>query len=312
MFLLQGKVEAVKLTARTAQLPPIVGFEFRSRPHCHLGIPYDSQHRRTYQWRSSRPVLELHLDLYRVHVCGDEFGRDGFHVRFRQSYCVVHSNLDCRAPTSGGQYHWVSEFAPPAYQQFFSYVVGWMSTLSWQAGNAADCFLTGTITQALLVVNNPDYEPQRWQGTLFVFAMVFVLYIINIWGHDFWPRIQNGLMVLHVLAFLAVVLTLWVMAPHNTSKAVFTEFHNGGGWPTVGLSLMVGQISAIYSVLGTSAFGNLHETLTDFMYRLRRNRPHGRRSPRCWAVRPALPLLVLHRQRLDGHRLPHHLPLRHR
>jgi hypothetical protein len=47
-----------------------------------------------------------------------------------------------------------------------------MSTLSWQAGNAADCLLTGTISQALIVVNNPSYEPQRWQGTLFVFATV--------------------------------------------------------------------------------------------------------------------------------------------
>lgn len=28
------------------------------------------------------------------------------------------------APTTGGQYHWVSEFAPPGYQAFLSYVVG--------------------------------------------------------------------------------------------------------------------------------------------------------------------------------------------
>ena len=28
------------------------------------------------------------------------------------------------APTSGGQYHWVSEFAPPEHQRFLSYVVG--------------------------------------------------------------------------------------------------------------------------------------------------------------------------------------------
>jgi hypothetical protein len=47
-----------------------------------------------------------------------------------------------------------------------------MSTLSWQAGNAADSFLTGTMAQALIVFNKPDYEPQRWQGTLIVFAMV--------------------------------------------------------------------------------------------------------------------------------------------
>ena len=28
------------------------------------------------------------------------------------------------APTSGGQYHWVSEFAPREHQRFLSYVVG--------------------------------------------------------------------------------------------------------------------------------------------------------------------------------------------
>lgn len=29
-----------------------------------------------------------------------------------------------RAPTSGGQYHWVSEFAPAKYQRFLSYFTG--------------------------------------------------------------------------------------------------------------------------------------------------------------------------------------------
>jgi amino acid transporter len=138
-----------------------------------------------------------------------------------------------------------------------------MSTLSWQAGNAADCFLTGTMIQGLLQVNDVNYEPQRWQGTLFVSAMLLVLYVINIWGHAFWPRIQNGLMILHLLAFFAVVTTLWVLAPHNTAKAVFTEFSNNGGWPSTGLSLMVGQISAIYSVLGSDATAHMAEEVRD-------------------------------------------------
>ncbi|XPS71073.1 hypothetical protein M3J09_003258 [Ascochyta lentis] len=182
------------------------------------------------------------------------------------------------APTSGGQFHWVSEFAPPEHQQFLSYVVGWMSTLSWQAGNAADCFLTGTIAQALLVVNDPEYEPQRWHGTLFVFAMVchrktrqqkvtdgqiFLVYALNTWGHDLWPRVQNGLMILHVLAFLAVVITLWCLAPHRTPRDVFTKLTNNGGWSSTGLSLMVGQISAIYSILGSDATAHMAEEVRD-------------------------------------------------
>src|ERR1700735_2260033 len=86
------------------------------------------------------------------------------------------------APISGGQYHWVSEFAPPKHQKWLSYMTGWMSTLSWQAGTASGSFLTGTIIQALITVNNPDYSPENWQGTLLVFAMVLVLFVANIWG----------------------------------------------------------------------------------------------------------------------------------
>jgi amino acid transporter len=127
-----------------------------------------------------------------------------------------------------------------------------MSTLSWQAGNASGSFLTGTIIQALLVINYPDYNPTAWQGTLFVFAMVLVLFIVNIWGAPIWAAIQNILMFLHVAFFLVVVIILWAKAPHQSARVVFTEFSNGGGWSSMGLSVLVGQITAIYSLLGTS------------------------------------------------------------
>lgn len=127
-----------------------------------------------------------------------------------------------------------------------------MSTLSWQAGNASGSFLTGTIVQALLVVSYPDYDPKAWQGTLFVFAMVVVLLIFNIWGAHLWPLIQNVLMVFHIVFFLVIVIVLWVKAPHQSAKVVLTEFTNEGGWSSMGLSVMIGQITAIYSLLGSS------------------------------------------------------------
>lgn len=126
-----------------------------------------------------------------------------------------------------------------------------MSTLSWQAGNASGSFLTGTIIQALLIINYPDYNPANWQGTLFVFSQVLIVYIVNIWGAQLWPKIQNGLMIIHVISFLVVIIVLWVMAPHQPASAVFTGFTNEGGWGSMGLSLMVGQITAIYALLGT-------------------------------------------------------------
>lgn len=158
------------------------------------------------------------------------------------------------APISGGQYHWVSEFAPPKYQRFLSYVTGWMSVLSWQAGNASGSFLTGTMIQSLISLNYPDtYDPQPYQGTLLIFSMVLVLYIVNIWGASWWPKIQNGLMVLHIAGFLIVIIVMWVCAPRQSAKNVFTQFTNEGGWSSLGLSIMVGQITAIYALLGTLA-----------------------------------------------------------
>lgn len=57
------------------------------------------------------------------------------------------SEMASMAPTSGGQYHWVSEFASKKYQRSMSYFVGWLSVLGWQAFTAGAPFLTGTIIQ---------------------------------------------------------------------------------------------------------------------------------------------------------------------
>ena len=171
------------------------------------------------------------------------------------------------APISGGQYHWVSEFAPPRHQKWLSYMTGWMSTLSWQAGTASGSFLTGAMIQALIVINHADYQPTdfewRWQGTLFVFSMVLVLFVANIWGAKSLPLLQNVLLIVHVFGFFAIIIVLWALAPRHEAKVVFTEFYNGGGWKTVGLSLMVGQISAIYGSLCSDATAHMAEEVKD-------------------------------------------------
>ena len=128
-----------------------------------------------------------------------------------------------------------------------------MSTLSWQAGQASGPFLVGTDIQGILTVNDESYNPTNWQGTLFVFAVVLVIFILNIWGNDAMPMINNILLVGRVFGFLAIVVTLWILSPRNTAEIVFTQFTNEGGWGSTGLALMVGQISAIYACICMSA-----------------------------------------------------------
>lgn len=108
------------------------------------------------------------------------------------------------APTSGGQYHWVSEFAPPSYQKLLSYFTGWMSVMSWQAGAASGPFLVGTMIQSLIYVNKESYEGTNWQGTMMVWAITFIVYLGNVYGGRAMPVFQNVMLIVHVFGFLAV------------------------------------------------------------------------------------------------------------
>jgi amino acid transporter len=124
-----------------------------------------------------------------------------------------------------------------------------MSTLSWQAGTASGPFLVGTLIQACAIVVYPDYAPTNWQGTLMVIAVTILVWVLNIWGSGAMPLIQNIMLVVHVLGFLAIIIVLWILAPRASTEVTFTHFVNDGGWSTMGLSLMVGQISAIYACI---------------------------------------------------------------
>ncbi|CAE7187628.1 Amino acid permease 2 [Pyrenophora teres f. teres] len=167
------------------------------------------------------------------------------------------------APTAGGQYHWVSEFSPPSVQKPFSYFIGWMSTLSWQAGTASGPFLVGTLIQSSVVIMYPDYSPTNWQGTLMVIAVTILVWALNIWGSKFMPLFQNVMLVVHVFGFLAIIIVFWVLSPRATAEVTFTHFTNEGNWSSTGLALMVGQVSAIYACICSDSAAHMAEEIKD-------------------------------------------------
>lgn len=151
---------------------------------------------------------------------------------------------------------------------------GWMSTLSWQAGVASGSFLIGTVIQGLITVNNPSYEPKPWQGTLLIFAVTLIVFNINIWGARALPMFQNLLLVLHVFGFTAIIIFLWVVARVQPASAVFTKFEVRGGWNSMGLSLMIGQINAIYVAICRGTRIPLLLSFSNQVLRLRRSGTH--------------------------------------
>lgn len=137
-----------------------------------------------------------------------------------------------------------------------------MATTSWQAGCAGGAFLCGTLIQGMVASYYPSYVPTRWQGTLFVFAIALIEGLVNSIFVNQLPRIQKIMIFPHGLGWIAVVVFLWVLAPHADAKDVFTGF-TSEGWEPIGLSLMIGQITSVYFLILSDSAAHLAEEVRD-------------------------------------------------
>ncbi|KAL8663236.1 MAG: hypothetical protein Q9168_008126 [Polycauliona sp. 1 TL-2023] len=168
-----------------------------------------------------------------------------------------------RAPTSGGQYHWVSEFAPPRVQKFLSFLTGWLATLAWQTGIASGSYLCASQIQGLILLNSPSYTFERWHGTLLIIAIATIAIILNIVLAKQLPRIEVIMLILHFVGSFAIIIPLWVTAPRTPAKRVFTEFQNNGGWLNMGLSVLIGLTGPVYSMIASDCAVHMAEEIKD-------------------------------------------------
>lgn len=114
--------------------------------------------------------------------------------------------------------------------------------LGWQTGITSIAFLAASQIQSLLVINTAPYSFQQWHGTLLIIAISFFAIIFNTYLAKRLPLIEGCILVLHVCGFFAILVPLWVLAPRNTAKVVFTEFTDGGGWGNTGLACLIGML----------------------------------------------------------------------
>ena len=160
------------------------------------------------------------------------------------------------APTSGGQYHWVSMLAPPKYQKFLSYITGWLTVLGWQAFVASVGFLNGTMTQGLIILTDLTYEPHPWHSVMLFWGVILFGVLVNTVISSWLPRFEALILILHILGFFAILLPLVILGPHAQSSQVFQNFINGGEWPNNGLSFFVGLLGNVFAFFG--ADGAIH------------------------------------------------------
>jgi amino acid transporter len=164
-------------------------------------------------------------------------------------------------PLSGGQYHWVSLLAPAHSAKFLSYITGWVTVIGWQAGQASVAFISASMIQGLMILNNPNYNAQRWQGTLIFYAVITFIVFINTYLARWLPKIEGLVLCVHILGFFAILIPLVYLAPHGDAKDVFATFINGGGWSSNGLSFFIGLITSVFSFLGADSACHMAEEI---------------------------------------------------
>lgn len=68
---------------------------------------------------------------------------------------------------------------------------------------------------------------------------------VNVYGTKALPYWQTTIFALHVAAYFGYIIPIWANAPRATHYQVWGEFQNSGGWSSIGLAILVGQLSGI-------------------------------------------------------------------
>ncbi|KAM0695670.1 hypothetical protein Q7P36_004152 [Cladosporium allicinum] len=174
------------------------------------------------------------------------------------------------APTSGGQYHWVSEFAPAKYQKQLSYAVGWLVALGWQSAMPTVAFVGAQQTLALISVCKSDFVIQGWHGALLTMAYVLSAILFNTYAIGKMPVLEGLAVVLHIFGFFAFLIIFWVMGPRAPAEQTLTTFSDDNGWGSLGLATLIGMVGPTTTYLGADSAVHLAEELKDASYILPR------------------------------------------
>lgn len=142
--------------------------------------------------------------------------------------------------------------------------MGWMAIMGWQALAASTAFVSGTQIQGLLILSYPDtYGPEPYHGTLLAMAIAAFSVFFNTVLSRKLPMIEGIVLIIHLFAFVGILVTLWVLAPRGDPAVVFTEFTDGGGWGSAGASTIVGLLAGALPLLGADAAVHMSEELYD-------------------------------------------------
>lgn len=196
-------------------------------------------------------------------------------------------------------------------QKPLSYIAGWLSALAWCCGTTSGFFLAGSLIQGVIVELHDSYTAEPWRAYLLVLCLATLGALVNTYLSRKLPKLEGLAFVLTIAGFVSIIIVLWVLNSNNRLSAseVWSTFDNEGGWSSLGLSMVAGQILMVWTLTGKLMLIEKTIGLLLKADRLRCHRTYGRRnSPRFRRYSQSYDS-ELHHQRVHGVFDAHHVPL---
>ena len=197
--------------------------------------------------------------------------------------------------------------APPSCMKFYSYITGAYYLFRLLSVVGIDIFrldngiclanrlasialLSGTEIQGAAILTFKNYQSEHYHGTLILWACVILALAVNATGGKLLPRLENFVFVLHIVGFLAILITLTSVADHKSAKEVFTTWTNSGGWSSNGIVFFIGMQGSVFAFSGGDAAVHVSRVHCEGTYKLASKRDN--RWPKKF-TRPQWSSLVL-------------------
>jgi choline transport protein len=117
-------------------------------------------------------------------------------------------------------------------------------------------YLASSQVEGLIILNHTSYQPARWHNTVFIIGIAIIATLFNIFLARRLPWIECFVfVVLYVCGYVAFIVAMVIYGYEQFSepKDVFFGFQDNAGWGSIPEAMLVGQIGAIFSLLGGDA-----------------------------------------------------------
>lgn len=122
--------------------------------------------------------------------------------------------------------------------------------LAWQSNVAASAWVSSNIIVTIASVAHPSFEVKSWHPVLVFFAVIPLDIAVNTFLGRVFPVLETMSFVLHVLEYFVLIVILVYLAPKQSTHAVFHNFINGGEFPNMVTSIMVGSVNLMFGFTG--------------------------------------------------------------